>query len=124
MVTSEQKLSEASDLYQKARDLMRTNQFEKAISLFQRSAEIVPHFKTLELLGECYIHLNKLQEAIIPLAAAVSLNNGVRAASLLAVVFFELKNYNAAKDMAEIALSRDSNNQKALKVITALTRFC
>ncbi len=101
---------------------MEANQFENAIPLFQRSAEIDPHFKTLELLGESYIHLNMLQEAIIPLAAAVSLNRGVRAASLSAIVFLEQKNYNAAKDMAEIALSRDSSNKKALKVITAIEK--
>ncbi len=122
MTSNEQNLSEASTLYQKARVLMEANQFENAIPLFQRSAEIDPHFKTLELLGESYIHLNRLQEAIIPLAAAVSLNRGVRAVSLLAIVFLEQKNYNAAKDMAEIALSRDSSNKKALKVITAIEK--
>ncbi len=72
-----QNLNESSDLYRKARQLMDKNQLEEAIVLFQRSAEIDAHFKTLELLGECYIRLCRLREAVIPLAAAVTLNKGV-----------------------------------------------
>jgi tetratricopeptide (TPR) repeat protein len=113
----EQNLPDASDLYRKARDLMDENKFEDAVILFQKSVELDPHFKTLELLGESYIRLNRFSDAIIPLAASVSLNKGVRAASLLAEVFVKLKNYSAAKDMAEIALSREPNNRKALEVM-------
>jgi tetratricopeptide (TPR) repeat protein len=109
-------LSDASDLYHKARALMDKNSLEEAIILFQNSAELDPHFKTLELLGECYIRLNRLREAIIPLAAAVGLNKGVRAASLLAEVFLNLKDYDKAKEMAEIALSQEPNNKKAIEV--------
>ncbi len=111
-----QNLSVASDLYQKARELMNRNLLEEAVILFQNSAEIDPHFKTLELLGECYIRLERLRESIIPLAAAVSLNKGVRAASLLAEVFLKLKDYEQAKDMAEIAMSREPNNKMAIQV--------
>jgi len=95
---------------------MDENQLEEAIVLFQRSAEIDAHFKTLELLGECYIRLCRLREAVIPLATAVTLNKGVRAASLLADVFLQLKDYNAAEGMAEIALSREPNNKRALEI--------
>ncbi len=95
---------------------MNRNLLEEAVILFQNSAEIDPHFKTLELLGECYIRLERLRESIIPLAAAVSLNKGVRAASLLAEVFLKLKDYEQAKDMAEIAMSREPNNKMAIQV--------
>lgn len=111
-----QNLSDASDLYRKARELMDKNLVEEAIILFQNSAEIEPHFKTLELLGECYIRLSRLRESIIPLAAAVSLNKGVRAAALLAEVFLKLEDYDQAKNMAEIALSREPNNKQAIKI--------
>ncbi len=107
----------SSDLYLKARELMDNNQFAEAAELFEKSSTISPHFKTLELLGECYIHLNLLRKAIIPLAASVSLNSGIRAASLLADVFFNLQDYNGAKNMAEIALSRDSKNRIAQNVL-------
>lgn len=107
---------DASDLYHKARALMDRNQLEEAIIIFQNSAELSPHFKTLELLGECYVRLNRLREAIIPLAAAVGLNKGVRAAALLAEVFLNLKDYDKAKEMAEMALSREPSNKKAIEV--------
>ena len=111
-----QNLSDASDLYRKARELMDKNLIEEAIILFQNSSELEPHFKTLELLGECYIRLNRLRESIIPLAAAVSLNKGVRAAALLAEVFLKLKDYDQAKNMVEVALSREPNNKQAIKI--------
>ncbi len=106
----------SSDLYRKARESMN-NQFEKAVALFEKSIILDPHFKTLELLGECYIRLDLLKKAIVPLAASVSLNSGVRAASLLADVFLKLQNYNAAKNMAEVALNRDSKNRIAQNVL-------
>ena len=102
---------------------MNENRFEDAIALFQRSAELDAHFKTLELLGECYIRLNCLRGAIIPLTTAVGLNKGVRAASLLADVFLKLNDYDAAKEMAEVALSREPNNKKALEVMKVVANI-
>src|SRR4028119_1434570 len=109
-------LSQSSDLYQKARLKMSEGNFDDAVFLFQQSIQLSPHFKTLELLGECFIHLNRWQEAIVPLAAATSLNKSVRAPSLLAEVFLKLEDYPSAEEMAEIALCRDTNNRKALEV--------
>lgn len=109
-------LSQSSESYQQARSLMNQGQPEEAVLLFQRSAALDPHFKTLELLGECLIRLGRLREAIIPLAAATGLNRGVRAPSLLAEVFLRLQDYHAAKEMAELALSRDAGNRKAQEV--------
>lgn len=113
----------SADLYRKARELMDNNRFEEAVSLFEKSLILDPHFKTLELLGECYIRLDLLKKAIVPLAAAVTLNSGVRAASLLANLFLKLKHYNAARDMAEIALSRDSENRIAQNVLKEIENF-
>ena len=57
--------------------------------------------------------LGRTQEAIVPLAAATTLNNGVRAPALLAGVFWELGQKTDAEQLAEIALARDPNNKKA-----------
>ena len=110
-------IESSTDLYRKARELMERNRFEEAVLLFEKSIILDPHFKTLELLGECYIALNLLDKSIIPLAAAVTLNRGVRSAALLANVLLKLKKYNAAIDVAEIALNRDSKNRMALSVL-------
>lgn len=103
--------------------MMNAGRFEEAIVLFEQSISDDPHFKTLELLGECFIKLNRPVEAIVPLAAAVALNKGVRAPSLLAEVFLRLDKHRAAKEMAEIALSRNANNRKALEIIKAASQF-
>lgn len=96
---------------------MDEGEFEDAVLLFQQSISQYPHFKALELLGECFYRLNRLSAAIVPLAAATALNNGVRAPSLLAEVFLNLEQYQEAKYMAEMALSRDANNRRAKETI-------
>ncbi len=102
--------------YQEARRLMDQGLYEKAITLFEQNIKSEPHFKELELLGECLMRLERLVEAIIPLAAATTLNQGVRAPSLLAEVFYSLGKTHEANAMAELALRRDPNNRRALQV--------
>jgi tetratricopeptide (TPR) repeat protein len=109
----ENDFSQSVDFYQQARQLMSAGRLDDAVELFQQSIALSPHFKALELLGECLIRLDRLRGAIVPLAAATSLNKGVRAPSLLAEVFLKLEDYNAAKEMADVALSRDPSNRKA-----------
>lgn len=93
---------------------------EEAIEIFRESIALHPHFKTLELLGECFVSLNRLHESVVPLAAAAALNDSVRAPSILASVFLKLGARDEARRMAEIALTRDSNNRKARAVMDAL----
>jgi tetratricopeptide (TPR) repeat protein len=106
-------MKDSSELYLKARQMMDEGKLEDAIILFEQSISHYPHFKSLELLGECFSRLNRLSEAIVPLAAATSLNKGVRAPSLLAEVFLRLKEYRQARETAEIALSREPHNRTA-----------
>jgi tetratricopeptide (TPR) repeat protein len=98
-------------LYRQAREEMAAGHFEEAASLFKQDINIQPHFKSLELLGECLTKLGRLQEAIVPLAAATTLNNGVRAPALLAEVFRELGRKTDAEHLAGIALARDPNSK-------------
>jgi tetratricopeptide (TPR) repeat protein len=109
-------MASSSELYIKARQMMDEGNLEGAVELFEQSISDYPHFKSLELLGECFIRLNRFSEAIIPLAAATTLNKGVRAPSLLAEVFLNLKDYRQAREIAELALSRDSKNRTALEI--------
>jgi tetratricopeptide (TPR) repeat protein len=106
-------MEESQNLYQKARQIMDEGNLEDAIVLFERSISHYPHFKSLELLGECFYRLNRFPQAIVPLAAATSLNKAVRAPALLAEVFIKLKDFHKAVEIAEVALSRDPNNRKA-----------
>lgn len=115
--------SKASELYHRARDFMDQNRLEEAVSLFERSVELSPHFKSLELLGECRIKLGLLKESIVPLAPAAGLNKGVRAPAMLAGVFLSLGDLDRAKEIAEIALDRDPSNRRAITVKTEVAEY-
>ncbi len=114
------KMTEGYALYQQGRYLMKDRRYEEAVSLFRRSAELAPHFKTFELLGECLLTLGRLTEAIGPLAAATTLNPGVRAPSLLAEAFLKDNQFANAEEFAALALQRDSSNRKARIILKTL----
>jgi len=113
-------MREGYELYKKGRLLMKTGDYEEAILLFRRSAEMEPHFKTFELLGESLLTLNRISESVGPLAAATTLNRGVRAPSLLAEAFLRNQKFDDAEDFAKIALQRDPGNKRARDVLKSL----
>jgi tetratricopeptide (TPR) repeat protein len=106
----------ADDLYHQGREAMEAGALQEAVDRFRESIAEWPHFKTLELLGECLVRLTRLREAIVPLAAATTLNPQGRAPALLARVFLELGSYREAFDQAEEALRRSPGNKQALEV--------
>jgi len=110
----------AFEKYNEGRVHMDANRFAAAIALFRESAISLPHFKTLELMGECLVKAGRPLEAVAPLAAAVALNDGVRAAALLSEVFLVLDQPTDARRMAGVALHRDPNNKTAKAVLSAL----
>ncbi len=98
---------------------MEAGAFEQAADLFDSSAVQSPHFKTYELLGECYMRLRRFTEAIPYLAAATTLNHGARAPSLLAEAWLAIDRRDKAVEAveaADLALSRDSKNKIAFRV--------
>jgi tetratricopeptide (TPR) repeat protein len=108
--------SPALQRYEEARRLMKDGAFEAAAGLFHQAALDSPHFKTYELMGECYMKLGRLTEAIPYLAAATAINRGVRAPALLAEAWLALGSHVEAAEAAAIALARDPNNRAALQV--------
>ena len=109
-----------SDLYRIAREKMDAGDYSEAVRLFEASAAIQPHFKTLELLGECRIHLGLLREAVVPLAAATTLNIQPRAPALLADVLLRLGETDQATRIAQSVLVRNPTNEMALAVLRKL----
>ena len=120
MVGSEVDADVSRELYCRARSLVEDNRLAEAVAVFEESLKIDPHFKTLELLGETLVRLGRLKEALIPLAASVTLNKQSRAASFLAEAFFNLGDLDKAEEIAKLALSREPNNKKALKVLASI----
>ena len=107
----------AQDLYYKGREALDAGEFSKALDLFNRSIENNIHYKTLELIGNAYIKLEEYSKAIIPLAAATSLNDGPKAPSLLAEAYLNLGEIDNATRMANKSLNRLQNYGPAKKII-------
>jgi GNAT superfamily N-acetyltransferase len=103
--------------YLEGREHMKADDLNAAIIAFQRSIDAHPHFKTLELLGECHVRLRNFNAAIVPLAAATGLNQQSRAPSLLAEVFERVGEFDKARDLAQLALSRAPDNRRARDVL-------
>jgi hypothetical protein len=72
----------------------------------------VPHFKSLELLGEAFMRSGDPQRAIVPLAAAANLNAQVRAPSLLVEALLSVGDRLKAHEIAKLALSREPSSRR------------
>ncbi len=112
----------AEELYHRGRTAMEAGVLEEAVVRFGESVTTWPHFKTLELLGECFLRLARPRDAIVPLAAATALNRQGRAPALLARAFLELGDHRTAHDLAEESLARAPGNRPALEVQEAVRR--
>jgi tetratricopeptide (TPR) repeat protein len=109
----------AAALYRHGRELAELGRRDEAVRVLRASAEIEPHFKTLEVLGEVLIKLGRFTEAVVPLAAATTLNRQVRAPSLLAKALLAAGDRGAARQAARIATARDPANRLASEVLNA-----
>ena len=105
--------------YERGRSLMLNGDLHQAISEFDTSIEYSPHFKTLELLGECYLKLGEYKKAVVPLAAAATLNDQVRARSLLAKALLALGERQHARALAESVLAKSAGSRAAREVLDA-----
>jgi tetratricopeptide (TPR) repeat protein len=105
--------------YQRGRDLLKAGDLAGAISQFETSIAVSPHFKTLELLGEAFLHAGQPLRAVVPLAAATTLNAQVRAPSLLAEALLAAGDSLKAHEIAKLALERDASNTRARRVYDA-----
>ncbi len=55
--------SEHQILYNGGRTAMEKGEFARAVEMLKRSAELLPHFKTFESVGECLLELGNYAEA-------------------------------------------------------------
>ena len=85
----------------------------------QRAVDLDPHPVALEMLGGLWMRLNQPERAIIPLAAAVTLDRKGGAAAALAHVFMRLRREGEAHAMATLALERRPGDRQALEVLEA-----
>jgi tetratricopeptide (TPR) repeat protein len=96
---------------------MASGELEDAVIAFRESVALYPHFKCLELWGECLLKLDRPLEAIVPLAAAARLNRQVRAAALLALAFLRVGEAERAAEIAEEVCAQAPGNRVARQVL-------
>jgi tetratricopeptide (TPR) repeat protein len=100
---------------------MAANDLDSAIRFFQASAQMEAHFKTLELLGECFLKGDQNREAIIPLAAAVGLGNTpYRALYFLAEALRRLGHREEAIEKLNVALQIKPDYKNARTLLGAI----
>lgn len=112
-------MEESFELYKRGREALQQHDYLSAIQLFGQSVAIWPHFKALELLGECLCALGRHKEAVVPLAAATSLNDQVRAAALLSKALLATGERKRAVEIARRVLEKSPGNRIARQVIDA-----
>jgi tetratricopeptide (TPR) repeat protein len=94
---------------------MERGDYRAAIAEFQESISLHPHFKTLELLGECLLETADPIAAVVPLAAAASLgSNAFRASYLLARALAEVQDFEPALSHVERAIQMRPDFKKAI----------
>ena len=101
-------------LYQDGRIAMEKRDYRVALENLQQSAAFLVHFKTHELIGECYLELGKPGDAIVHLAAAAALGNKqVRPYLLLAKALKATGEVYQARGMLQKSLSINPNYRSA-----------
>lgn len=114
---------EGLHLYHDGRSAMEAGNYQLAVKKFEESIRIVPHFKTLESLGECLLLLNRSAEAIDYLAAAAGLGNKqFRARYLLAQALCATSDIPGAIEKLQQALDINPNYQRARDLLNELSK--
>jgi len=116
-MVEQQKIERSTALYQDGRKAMDRGDLDAAVTLFRQSAEMFPHFKTLELLGDCLLQQKKAQDAIIPLAASAGLGaNPYRAMFLLAQALQAIGESEEALEKLDALIALDPEYKSALSL--------
>jgi tetratricopeptide (TPR) repeat protein len=114
--------SEHHILYNEGRAAMEKGDLVSAVEMLKRSAELYPHFKTYESIGECLLKQDKVMEAVLYLSAAAGLGNKqFRSYFLLAKALVELGEVDWARNKLEQALSLNSDYKAAKDLLSQIS---
>ncbi len=117
--TNELSRPAALQLARKALQQSERGELTAAAKSLQRAIDLDPRAESLEQLGEVWMKLNQPERAIVPLAAAATLNPKGGAASALAFAFMRLRRHKEAMALATQVLKRRPGDRIALEVIQA-----
>jgi tetratricopeptide (TPR) repeat protein len=112
----------AYNLYYEGRSAMDAGDLHTAVEKFKQSLGLFPHFKALELLGECLLRRNEFPEAILYLAAAAGLGQKeFRAQFLLAKALLAVGEEADAIAQLKEALALNPNYKSAKELLDSLS---
>ncbi len=114
-------LDASGEAYKAGREKMDAKDYDSAVDFFEKSIAAFPHFKTLELLGECKLKTEQPLAAIVPLAAAIGLgSNESRAMYLLSKAFLGLGRERDAVKFLDLALKTNPTFESARELRDSL----
>lgn len=106
------------NLYRKGKEEMSVGNIDKAINLFKESISAFPHNKTLEMLGECLLINKRYPDAVVYLAASVTLGpNQARALYLLARALLQIGLKDDAIKHLKKSIIINPNYKSAIQLI-------
>jgi len=108
--------------YEIGRREMAAGNYANAIEHFRISIRHYPHFKTLELLGECLLAMGDHVASIVPLAAAVGLGTReFRALYLLSKALVQIGKHEDALKYLDRALEMAPDFKRARELRSQIT---
>jgi len=106
--------------YKLARQALVAGDLKSAERLFTESLGLDEHFKTLELLGECFLRQNRVAEAITALRRAVFLGREAKAPLLLAQAYLTQNSFEEARQFLNESLARNPAYRPAQRMLDEL----
>ncbi len=100
---------------------MESKNYTAAIDMLEKSASAIPHYKTYESIGECYVELRKPINAVLFFAAAAGIGNRqFRSFFLLGRTLFEIGEVEGAREKLRNAISLNPNYKEARDLLESI----
>lgn len=113
---------QARALYLEGKAAMSEGKYSIAAEKLLKSADLSPHFKTYEILGECFLFLEDFLQAVKYAAAAAGIgNNQFRSRFLLAKALVGIGHHDWAKDKLEEALEMKPDYRAARELLEQIS---
>ena len=114
---------EAGELYNEGRLAYEAGRFDEAIDWFQKSVRLQEHFKSREMLAECFKAVGGSDAALANLEIAYQLNEkSGKTACLLAGALRDAGNLGRAREVVEAYLRHDRDYGPAKRFLEGLGR--
>lgn len=99
--------------YEDGRNLYGAGKFEEAIRALEKTLKTSPHYKTFEIIGDCYARLDNRTNALTYMLASIAMHPSPRACYWVSNIFIEIGDKENAVKYLKKAISLQPNYKKA-----------